>query len=106
MNDESTYHPQPWAPDRAEVSKMTDRAEIMELISVAADQQIRIEALLQWKTDYTQEKRNGMIGALIRWRIAAKDLKNRHNQLLAEEGRAKGERARAERLAAEASKEG
>ena len=97
MNEEATFHPQPWAPSRDEVSKMTDRAAIVELISVAADQKIRIETLLEWKDDYTDEKRNGMIGALIRWRIATKDLKNRSNQLMAEEGRAKAERNRAER---------
>jgi len=102
MNEESTFHPQPWAPTRAEVGKITDRAEVTELISVAADQQIRIETLLQWKHDYSDEKRNGMIGALIKWRIAAKDLKNRDNQLMAEEGRAKAERNRAERAAIEA----
>ena len=93
MNDDE-QHPRQWAPTRAEVALMTDRAVVNEQISTCAEQQIVIETLLQWKTDYTTEKRNGMIGALIRWRIAAKDLKNRLNQILAEEGRAKSEKAR------------
>ena len=72
MRDEEERSRQ-WAPDRAEIGAMTDRVAVNEAIYVAADRQIALEALLQWRTDLSPEKRNGMIGALIRWRIAAKD---------------------------------
>jgi len=89
---ELPYH----APSRADVEAMTDRVVVETWLRDAQDQQIRLETLLQWK-EYEVDKREGMIGALIWWKVAQKDLARRLKELIIAEGRAKGDAARLQR---------
>lgn len=70
------------APTREEISQINDLVELMAMIADATDVEIAIKTQLEFCVD-GDELRARRIAALIYWRQAVKNLKNRVNGLRA-----------------------
>jgi hypothetical protein len=77
---------QPLAPSRDEIGEIADPALLHSLLSDVMDVVISIETQLEFYPD-EDDLRSRRVGALIYWRIAAKNIKNRLSQMAAERSR-------------------
>jgi hypothetical protein len=77
----------PTAPTREEISRMTSLDELYELISDATDRCISIETQLQFLDTGDHLLKGRRVAALIAWRQANKNAKNRINYLNATRNR-------------------
>jgi hypothetical protein len=99
MNDEIVYNLRDAmegerikAPTRQQISMLTNLPDIWEMVSYAEDQIIAISTCLEFYND-DDSFRSRRIAALIYWKQGVKNLKNRANQIMAEQARAKKEAA-------------
>ena len=76
------------APTRAEINEVNDLHEIYDMMAEASDAEISIKTQLEFLDDGDFDLRQRRVAALIMWRQAERNLKNRLNFLLAETARA------------------
>lgn len=71
------------APTRDQISQLADMSQIWAMLSYAEDQVIAIGTILEYYPD-DDGKKGARVAAIIFWKQAVKNLKNRVNYLQAE----------------------
>lgn len=77
------------APTREQIAMINDIAVMWQMLSDATDIEISIKTQLEFYTR-DDELKGRRIAALIHWRICAKNIRNRINEVKAAKGRMDG----------------